>query len=66
MFLRKLPELYITRLCSKKEWSFLKLMQSKHPKNLTKNGIIMMSNYMRNKNEHTNIRNQEKLRQQKS
>ena len=25
----------------------------------------MMSNYMRNKNEHTNIRNQEKLRQQK-
>ena len=41
-------------------------MQSKHPKNLTKNGIIMMSNYMRNKNEHTNFWNQEKLRQQKS
>ena len=36
MFLRKSPEVYITRLRSKKEWSFLKLMQSKHPKNLTK------------------------------
>ena len=32
LFLRKSPEVYITRLRSKKEWSFLKLMQSKHPK----------------------------------